>query len=117
MSQSAYPGVAPVPPYAMPDRSVPPYEQIISELAGLDACFIGSSCFYIQKQDGNCSLHRIVCGSPKIFFHELVSHEEQGITIPDLTGAASEEAEFASLPGYYPVSPQIRKKLLSRYEK
>ncbi len=117
MSQSAYPGVAPVPPYAMPDRSVPPYEQIISELAGLESCFIGSSCFYVQKRDGHCSLHRIVCGSPKIFFHELVSHEDLGITVPELAGAACKDAEFASLPGYYPVSQLIRKKLQSRYEK
>lgn len=117
MSQSAYPGVAPVPPYAMPDRSVPPYEQIISELAGLDACFIGSSCFYIRKQDGHCSLHRIVCGSSKIFFHESVSYENSGITNNELSGEVRDATEFASLPGYYPISGRIRERLRSQYEK
>ena len=117
MSQTANPGVAPVPHYAMPDRSVPPYEQIIGELAGNDSCFVGSSCFYVRKQDGQCFLHRIVCGSAKIFFHESVSHEKLGIHDEELAQAAHADAEFSSLPGYYPISPGIREKLRSPYDR
>jgi hypothetical protein len=107
--------MASVPPYAMPDRSIPPYEQIISELAGNGSCFIGSSCFYVTKQDQVYSLHRIVCGSTKIFFHESLSHEDQGITSEEIAGAARKDAEFSSLPGYYPITAGIRDKLRTRY--
>lgn len=109
--------MAPVPPYAMPDKSIPPYEQIISELAGRDPCFIRSSCFYIRKQGPECTLNRIICGSAKIFFHESVSHGNLGITNEELIGAAHGDAEFVSMPGYYPITPAIREKLSSRYDR
>lgn len=117
MSQTAHPGMAPVPHYAMPDRSAPPYEQIMSEIAGRDSCFIGSSCFYVQVQDGHSSLCRIVHGSAKIFFHESVAPEKHGITTEDLAAAASREDEFPSLPGYYPITLRIREKLRDRYDR
>lgn len=109
-------GVAPLPHYAMPDGSIPPYELILEQVQDYANYLIGSSYYYIKADDRECYLCRILHGGGKIFFHELVDHEKHAISEDDIREAVRLGAGAFSLPDYYPISPHIEQKLRILYE-
>jgi hypothetical protein len=109
-------GIAPLPHYAMPDGLIPPYELILEKVQDYDNYLIGSSYYYIKADDKHCYLCRIVHGGGKIFFHELVDHENHGISEDDIAEAVRLGTGSFSLPDYYPISPHIEQKLRILYE-
>ncbi len=108
--------IAPLPHYAMPDASIPPYELILEQVQKFDHCLIGSSYYYLKADDNNCCLCRVVHGGGKIFFHELVDHRKHGISHDDIRDAVRMGSGSFSLEGYYPISPHIEQKLRILYE-
>lgn len=109
-------GITPLPHYAMPDGSIPPYELILEHIQHSANNLIGSSYFYIKADDRSCNLCRIIHGGGKIFFHELVDHEKNGISEDDINDAVRLGSGAFSIPDYYPISPHIEQKLRILYE-
>ncbi len=109
--------IAPVPHYAMPDHSEPPYEKILDEMQEQDMFPIGSSYFYLRSYRDRFELCRILYGGGKIFFHEIVGHEKLGISDEDMELSARAEREFAGLSGHFSVSPLIENKLRLIYDR
>jgi hypothetical protein len=109
-------GIGALPPYAMPDGSIAPYEKILQQVQEIDNYRIGSSYFYIRADDKDCWLCRIIHGGGGIFFHELVDYEEHAISEDDIREAVRLGTGSFSLPEYYPISPHIEQKLRILYE-
>ncbi|HOX35005.1 MAG TPA: hypothetical protein P5217_06025 [Methanoregulaceae archaeon] len=109
-------GMVPVPYYAMPDQSEPPYDMILELLQEYDNSLIGSSYFFIREIDERLCLCRIVHGGGRIFFHERVDHQKHGISDEDLEVAVGRDTGSLALPGYYSVSPHIEQKLRVLYD-
>jgi hypothetical protein len=109
-------GIAPLPHYAMPDASEPPYPRILEQVQEYEHSLIGSSYFYIRAFRDRFDLCRIVYGGGNIFFHELVDYENHGISDDDMEVSVREDLEFSTLPGFYPISPVIEQKLRILYE-
>jgi len=109
-------GITPLPHYAMPDGSIPPYEQILEQVQECDSYLIGTSYYYIHATDRDCHLCRILHGGGKIFFHELVDHEKHGISEDDINEAVRQGTGAFSIPDYYPITPHIEQKLRILYE-
>jgi len=103
--------VEPVPRYLMPDRSAPNYEQIIEQLQNCGNSPIGSSYYYVKVDENWHSLCRIIHGGGKVFFHEVIDHQKYSITDKDIDEVVKPERRISSLPGHYPVSPEIETKL------
>ena len=95
----------------MPDASVPAYDEIMEQLQEYHRSLIGTSYYYIRVENDRMVLCRIVPGAGKLFFHEIVDHEEHGISEDDLEEAVSMGEGVFSTPGYYPVSGHIETKL------
>jgi len=95
----------------MPDKSIPPYEEILELLLSYHGSPIGASYYYIQDEKECRSLCRIIPGTEKIFFHEVVDHEKHGISEEDMNEAVRRDGGAFSVPGYYPISPHIETKL------
>jgi hypothetical protein len=110
-------GTVPLPQYAMPDASKPPYDQIMEQVQEYNHCLIGSSYFYIRAYKDQFDLCRIVYGGGSIFFHELVDYQKHSISDEDMEESAREDCEFSTLPGYYPISPLIEQKLRILYDR
>jgi hypothetical protein len=103
--------IEPVPRYLKPDKSAPDYTRILEELAEYHRSLIGSSYYYIMGGDDCPALCRIVYGGGKIYFHEVVDHEQHGISDEDLEVAVRDDAAAMDMPGHYVISPQIEMKL------
>jgi hypothetical protein len=103
--------IEPLPRYIMPDASVPAYDEIMEQLQEYHRSLIGTSYYYIRAKNDRMVLCRIVPGAGKLFFHEIVDHEEHGISEDDLEEAVSMGEGVFSTPGYYPVSGHIETKL------
>jgi hypothetical protein len=104
-------GSGPLPRYGLSDASVPEYDEIMVQLHKNPRSLIGSSYYYIRTVNGRTSLCRILPGAGSIFFHEVVDHKKQGISDKDLEDAIAQDSGVFSMPGYYPVSSVIEKKL------
>jgi hypothetical protein len=102
----------PVPRYAMADGSAPEYEAILEQIQNYRKSMIGRSFFYIHAGDSEqpC-LCRIIPGSGKIFFHEIVDHGKYGISDEDMEEAQKFDTGAFTLPGHFHISPHIEKKL------
>ncbi len=109
-------GIAPVPHYAMPDQSEPPYDLIMELLQDYDNSLIGSSYFFIREIDERLCLCRIVHGAGRIFFHERVDHQKHGISDEDIEVAVGKDTRSLVLPGYHLISPHIEQKLRILYD-
>jgi hypothetical protein len=109
-------GVAPLPHYAMPDASEPPYSRILEQVQDYEHSLIGSSYFYIRACGDRFDLCRIVYGGGTIYFHELVDYENHGISEDDMEVSVREDMEFSTLPGHCPISRLIEEKLRILYE-
>lgn len=107
--------IAPLPYYAMPDKSEPPYELILEQLQDYQHSLIGSSYFYIRADEDRCCLFRIVYGGGKVFFHERIDHQKHGISDEDIEESVSKDTGLLSLPGCYLISPHIENKLRVLY--
>jgi hypothetical protein len=104
-------GIDPLPRYVMPDASVPAYTEILEQLQEYQRSLIGSSYYYIRAEHERLSLCRIVPGAGKVFFHEIVSHEDYGISDDDIEEAVNEDPGRFSINGYHPISDHIEAKL------
>lgn len=104
-------GIEPLPRYIRPDSLIPEYEEILEHLHNYHQSPIGSSYYYIRTEKERKSLCRIVPGVGKVFFHEIVNHEEHGISEDDLEDAIIQNAGSYTTPGYYPISSHIETKL------
>lgn len=104
-------GIEPLPRYTMPDASAPPYEEIMRLLQEEARSPIGSSYYYIRALEDSASLCRIIPGTGKIFFHEIVDHAQHGISDDELENAVAECPESYPVPGCYPISSHIEAKL------
>jgi hypothetical protein len=103
---------APLPRYAMPDRSAPEYEAILERIQDERRSMIGSAFFYIRTgSDEEICLCRIIPGGRKIFFHEIIDHRKYGISDEDLHDAQKDDPGIFSLPGFVHISPHIEMKL------
>ena len=112
----SFQGIEPVPRYLKPDKSAPDYTLILEELADYHRSLIGSSYYYIRTGDDIPMLCRIVHGGGKVFFHEVVDHEQHGISEDDLETAVRDEAAAMDMPGHYVISPHIEMKLRALYD-
>ena len=104
-------GIDPLPRYIMPDASVPAYDEILEQLQEYQHSMIGSSYYYIRKENERLFLCRIVPGTGKIFFHEIVSHENFGISDDDLEDAVIKDPGNITINGYHSISDHIESKL------
>lgn len=104
-------GIEPLPRYTMPDASAPPYEEIMRLLREYHRSPIGSSYYYVRAAEDFPTLCRIIPGTGKIFFHEIVDHEQHGISQDELQDAVAECPESYPVPGCYPISSHIEAKL------
>ncbi|MFA5268206.1 MAG: hypothetical protein WC379_09550 [Methanoregula sp.] len=104
-------GPGPLPRNDLSDASVPEYDEIMVQLHKYPRSLIGSSYYYIRNVNGSTSLCRILPGAGSIFFHEVVDHKKQGISDKDLEEAIAQDTGAFSMPGYYPVSSFIEKRL------
>jgi hypothetical protein len=104
-------GIEPLPRYIRPDALIPEYEEILEQLHDYHRSLIGSSYYYIRAENERKSLCRIVPGAGKIFFHEIVNHEQHGISEEDLEAAVIQNTGSFSMAGYYPISSHIETKL------
>lgn len=109
-------GMEPLPRYTMPDESEPEYALIMDELLGDVKSLIGSSYYYVRLDGDDCLLCRIIHGGGKIYFHEIVNHEQHGISEEDILLATKIETGKLALPGHYTISPIIEKKLRALME-
>jgi hypothetical protein len=105
-----------LPRYVMPDASIPNYDAIFGELCNKSCC-INSSYYYIRKQDKELQLCRIIYGSGKIFFHEIIDHEKHGISADDIEIAIYLDVGKLITPDHYVISPHIETKLRTLYDK
>lgn len=102
----------PLPRYAMADGSAPEYEAILEQIQNYRKSMIGRSFFYIHAGDSEqLCLCRIIPGSGKIFFHEIVDHGKYGISDEDMEEAQKDDTGAFTLPGHFHISPHIEKKL------
>ena len=104
-------GIEPLPRYTVPDASAPPYDEILHLLQEYHSSPIGSSYYYILKNKRGTLLCRIVPGGGKVFFHEIVDHEQHNISEDELEEAIIKDPALFSVPGYYPISAHIEDKL------
>jgi len=109
-------GVEPVPRYINPDHSAPDYDAIIRQLQDCPSSQIGNSYYYIRAGDNLCALCRILPGGGKIFFHEIVKHEQHGISEEDILQSIQQDTGLFTLPGHYHISPHIEAKLRALYD-
>lgn len=103
--------IEPLPRYVKPDMSEPDYNIILGELQEYHRSLIGSSYYYIRKHDEIPVLCRIIHGGGKVFFHETVDHEANGITAEDLEEAVVEDSDAFESKGYCNISAHIDSKL------
>jgi hypothetical protein len=103
--------IDPLPRYLRPDAAVPEYEEILAQLQEYHRSPIGSSYYYIRRENTGKYLCRILPGGGKIYFHEIVDHQKFGISEGELEEAVSLDKGSFSTPGYYPVSPPIETKI------
>ena len=105
-----------VPRYIMPDASEPEYEVILEQIQQYRKSQIGSSFYYIRAGEESTLLCRIIPGGGKIFFHEVVDHENHGISDEDIAEAIKGDPGTFTLPGHHHISPLIEKKLRALLE-
>ena len=105
-----------VPRYIMPDGSEPEYEAILEQIQNYRKSQIGSSYYYIRAGEESTLLCRIIPGGGKVFFHEVVDHENHGISEEDIDEAIKGDTGTFTLPGHYHISPHIEKKLRALLE-
>jgi hypothetical protein len=109
-------GIEPVPRYINPDHSAPDYDAIIGQLLESRKSQIGASYYYIRADENICALCRILPGGGKVFFHEIVNHEQHGISDEEITDSIRQDPGLFSLPGHYQISPHIETKLRALYD-
>jgi len=105
-----------VPRYIMPDGSEPEYKAILEHIQTCRKSQIGSSYYYIRAGEESTILCRIIPGGGKVFFHEVVDHQNHGISDDDITEAVKSDTGTFTLPGHYHISPHIEKKLRALLE-
>jgi len=108
--------VEPVPRYVNPDHSAPDYDAIIEQLQSCRSSQIGASYYYIRADENICALCRIIPGGGKVFFHEIVNHEQLGISKDEIQESVKQDPGLFTLPGHYTVSPLIETKLRVLYD-
>jgi hypothetical protein len=108
--------VEPLPRYIMPDYSEPEYAAILEQLEHYQNSLVGRSYYYIRSNENCSTLCRIVPGGKNVFFHEIVNHQQHGISDEDIEEAIMRDTGEFTLPGHYPVSAHIEKKLRSLLE-
>lgn len=104
-------GIEPLPRYIRPDASVPEYDELIEQLQEYHHSLIGSSYYYIRAENDILFLCRILPGAGKLFFHEIIDHDNHGISDDDLEEAINLDTGSLSTPGCYQISPHIETKL------
>jgi hypothetical protein len=100
-----------VPRYVMPDASVPPCEIILDHLCEHHDICIGSSYYYISAYGKEHMLCRIDYINDKIALHEIIDHEQYGISDDDIDNAIESDTGSPRLPNIYCISPHIETKL------
>jgi len=106
----------PLPRYVMPDESEPEYDLILDELHNHRRSQIGSSYFYIKSDEEGCAMCRIIHGGGKVYFHEIVDHQQHGISDEDIEHSVKMDPGTFALPGHYHISDHIEKKLRALME-
>jgi hypothetical protein len=109
-------GVDPLPRYLMPDESEPEYELILEQLHNYRKSLVGSSYYYIRAGGERYCLCRIVHGAGKVFFHEMLDHQQNGISDEDIEESVKLDTGSFTLPGHYHISPHIEQKLRALYD-
>jgi hypothetical protein len=102
----------PLPRDTTADGSAPEYEAILEQILDHRKSMIGRSFFYIHAGESEqLCLCRIIPGSKKIFFHEILDHQKYGISDDDMEQALKSDKGTFTLPGHFHISPHIEKKL------
>jgi hypothetical protein len=115
--QRISPVMEPLPRYATADGSVPEYEAILTQIQDYRKSMIGRSFFYIHSGESEqLFLCRIIPGSGKIFFHEILDHQKYGISDDDMEQAQKIDTGTFTLPGHFHISPHIEKKLRALFD-
>jgi len=72
---------------------------------------IGSSHYFIKVEMGCISLCRIVYGGGKLYFSEIVNHQQYGISDIEIEEAVRLNCHKLCLADHYHISPHIEQKL------
>lgn len=72
---------------------------------------IGSSHYFIKVERGCISLCRMIYAGGKMYFSEIVNHQEYGISDIDIEEAVRLNCHNLCLADHYHISPHIEKKL------
>ncbi|MGA2912226.1 MAG: hypothetical protein ABSE07_01785 [Methanoregula sp.] len=72
---------------------------------------IGSSHYYLKVEQGCISLCRMVYAGGKLYFSEVVNHQEYGISDIEIEEAVRLNCHNLCLADHYHISPHIEKKL------
>lgn len=91
-------------------------EIVLSRIPRCRRAFIGDSYFFIRSDSGRETLFRMIIAGGSMYFSEAVSHEGYGITDEDMGDAIREDTGELEVPGYFPISVQIERKLRSFLE-
>lgn len=101
-----------LPRYVMPDASVPPCEIILDHLCERHNVCSGSSYYYINAYGKEPIICRINYIDDKISLHEIIDHEQYGISDDDIDIAIRLDTENMQLSNIYRISPHIEIKLM-----
>jgi hypothetical protein len=72
---------------------------------------IGSSHYFIKVERDCFSLCRMMYAGGKLYFSEIVNHQEYGISDTEIEEAVSQNCHNLCLADHYHISPHIEKKL------
>jgi hypothetical protein len=87
------------------------FELILKHLEDYGTATIGKCHYYIRSEGKSAHLCRTVVGYGKLYSSEVLDHRRYGISEDDIDQAISCAPPRCEIPGYYPISDHIDKKL------
>jgi hypothetical protein len=87
------------------------FELILKHLEEYGTATIGQCHYYIRSEGNSAYLCRTVVGYGRLYSSEVLDHRRYGISEDDLEHAIRGASPHSEIPGYYPISAHIDKKL------
>jgi hypothetical protein len=87
------------------------YSEILEWLSDSRESYIGSSYYYIRSCSDNPTICRLNITGGSLYSQEVLDHNKYGISDEDLDEAILFREEEPEIPGHYPISIHIEKKL------
>ncbi len=87
------------------------YSEVLEWLSDRRESYIGSSYYYIRTGGDNPTICRLTISGGSLYAMEEIDHSQYGITDEDIDQAVLYRDEETEIPGHYPISIHIEKKL------